>query len=78
MHTDNRKVFDRRNIEGNVRRGIVSRRDYEAYLSKLPDVSDKIAAPEEQDGQEGDGKSRKSDQGLLEGKRIPKRKGKGQ
>ena len=47
MHTDDSKRFDKRNVESNLRRRIVAKKDYENYLSKLPDVSDKIFNPEE-------------------------------
>jgi len=42
MHIDESKKFDKRNIERNIKDGIISKEDYENYLSKLPDVSDKI------------------------------------
>jgi hypothetical protein len=47
MHIDEQKKFDKRNIERNVKNGFISQKDYEIYLSKLPDVSDKISNPEE-------------------------------
>jgi hypothetical protein len=46
MHTDENKRFDRRNIDRNVKTGIISQKDYESYLLKLPDVSDKLFNPE--------------------------------
>lgn len=46
MHTDENKKFDRRNIERNIKTGIISSKDYEIYLSKLPDASDKLFNPE--------------------------------
>jgi hypothetical protein len=42
MHTDENKTFDKRNIERNIKNGIITQKDYEIYLSKLPDVSDKL------------------------------------
>jgi hypothetical protein len=42
MHTDENKKFDKRNIERNIKDGIITQKDYEIYLSKLPDVSDKL------------------------------------
>jgi hypothetical protein len=42
MHTDENKKFDKRNIERNVKNGIITQKDYEIYLSKLPDLSDKL------------------------------------
>jgi len=47
MHIDEQKKFDKRNIERNVKNGIITKKDYEVYLSKLPDVSDKIFNSEE-------------------------------
>ena len=47
MHTDENKKFDKRNIERNIKNGIIPRKDYEIYLSKLPDISDKLFNPEE-------------------------------
>jgi hypothetical protein len=46
MHTDENKKFDRRNIERNIKIGIINQKDYENYLLKLPDVSDKLFNPE--------------------------------
>ena len=42
MHIDENKKFDKRNVERNIKNGIITQRDYETYLSKLPDVSDKL------------------------------------
>lgn len=47
MHVDESKKFDKRNIERNIKDGLITLKDYESYLSKLPDVSDKIYFPEE-------------------------------
>jgi hypothetical protein len=47
MHTDEQKKFDVRTIERNTKSGIITQKDYESYLSKLPDVSDKVFNPEE-------------------------------
>ncbi len=47
MHTDENKIFDKRNIERNLKSGIITKKDYDIYLSKLPDVSDKLFNPEE-------------------------------
>jgi len=46
MHIDENKKFDKRNIERNIKDGIITQKDYEIYLSKLPDVSDKLFDPE--------------------------------
>jgi hypothetical protein len=47
MHTDENKKFDKRNVERNIKEGIITQKDYEIYLSKLPNVSDKLFNPEE-------------------------------
>ena len=47
MHTDENKIFDKRNAERNIKNGIITPEDYEIYLSKLPDVSDKLINPDE-------------------------------
>jgi len=47
MHIDENKKFDRRNIERNIRERIISQKDYEIVLAKLPDISDKLFNPEE-------------------------------
>ncbi len=47
MHIDEGKKFDKRNIEKNIKSGIISEKDYETFLTKLPDVSDKLFNPEE-------------------------------
>ena len=49
MHTDENKRFDRRNLKGCLRRGLITQKDYESYLLKLPDVSDKIFPTNEED-----------------------------
>ena len=40
MHTDENKKFDRRNVERNIKSGIITQKDYEIYLSKLPEVEE--------------------------------------
>jgi len=42
MHIDEAKKFDKRNIQRNIKEGIVSQKDLDTYLSRLPDVKDKI------------------------------------
>jgi len=46
MHIDEDKKFDRRNIKRNIKDGITTQKDYEIYLSKLPDASGKLFNPE--------------------------------
>jgi len=47
MHIDEDKKFDKRNIERNIKNGIISQKDYEIYLLKLPDASEKLFNSEE-------------------------------
>ena len=47
MHIDESKRFDKRNVAQNIRNGIISQKDYEIFLSKLPDASEKLFNPEE-------------------------------
>jgi hypothetical protein len=39
----NVRLFDVRAIERNIRKGLITRKDYDKHLKTLPDVSDKIA-----------------------------------
>ena len=39
--------FDIRTVERNIKKGHVTRKDYEKYLKALPDVSANVAPPEE-------------------------------
>ena len=47
MHTDQNKRYDKRNIDSSLRKGEITPKDYEAYLSRLPDVGDKAFDLEE-------------------------------
>ncbi len=47
MHVDESKKFDKRNIERNIKDGIITQKDYESYLARLEDASDKIFSHEE-------------------------------
>ena len=40
-------LFDRRIVERNIKRGLVTRKDYEKFLKSLPDASDKMRSPDE-------------------------------
>ena len=42
----NDRLFDSRTIERNIRKGLITRKDYDKHLKGLPDVTDKIAPPE--------------------------------
>ena len=40
------RLFDLRTIERNIKRGLITRKDYERFLKSLPDVSDNTLPPE--------------------------------
>jgi len=42
MHIDGNKKFDKRNIEKNIKDRLITFKDYETFLSGLPDISEKI------------------------------------
>lgn len=54
MHIDESKKFDKRNIEKNLKEKIITQKEYETYLARLPDVSDKIYIPGEAEEQENE------------------------
>ena len=35
------RLFDRRTVERNIKKGLISRKDYEKHLKSLDDVADK-------------------------------------
>lgn len=76
MHIDENKKFDKRNIEKNIKNGIITKRDYEIYLSKLPDASDKLFNPEEVMNGSEKIESKKEEEGTFK-KRVIKKKAKG-
>ena len=78
MHIDEGKKFDKRNTAKNIRSGIITQKDYEIFLSKLPDVSDKLFNPEECTPALDEIKSKKESEASLKKKRLKKKlKGKG-
>jgi hypothetical protein len=72
MHTDEQKKFDVRTIERNTKSGIITQKDYESYLSKLPDVSDKVFNPEETSEDSGEVESKR--EGELSSKKKETKK----
>jgi hypothetical protein len=76
MHTDENKIFDKRNAERNIKNGIITPEDYEIYLSKLPDVSDKLINPEEFSSDSDEFESKKGDE-IQSKKKVVKKKSKG-
>jgi hypothetical protein len=73
MHTDEQKKFDIRNIERNTKGGIITQKDYETYLSKLPDVSDKVFNPEQIPEESGESESKRVGELLLKKKESKKK-----
>jgi hypothetical protein len=73
MHIDEDKKFDKRNIARNIKNGVVSQKDYEALLSKLPDVSNKLFNPEETSTDLGEVESRDVDETSSKKKGIRKK-----
>lgn len=43
----NLNLLDRRIIERNIKKGLITRKDYEKHLKALPDVAANIATPQE-------------------------------
>ena len=42
MHIDESKKFDKRTIERDLKAGTISAKEWEQFLNRLPDVSDKV------------------------------------
>ncbi len=40
------RLFDLRTVERNIKRGLITRKDYERFLKSLPDASDNTLPPE--------------------------------
>jgi hypothetical protein len=78
MHIDEDKIFDKRNIAKNVKDGIIAQKDYEFYLSKLPDLSDKLFNPEEMMTDDNESELIKEDEATPKKRGLKKKlKGKG-
>jgi len=45
--TKPQRAFDVRTIERNIKKGNITRKDYEKHLKSLPDTAEKVAPPEE-------------------------------
>jgi hypothetical protein len=43
----NLRLYDRRVVERNIKKGVVNRKDYDKYLKSLGDTTTNIASPEE-------------------------------
>jgi hypothetical protein len=78
MHIDEDKKFDKRNVARNIKSGVISQKDYETFVSKLPDVSNKLFNPEETSTDLGEVESREVSETSSKKKGIKKKaKGKG-
>jgi hypothetical protein len=78
MHIDEDKKFDKRNIMMNIKNGIITQKDYEILLSKLPDTSDKVFNPEEDSSESGEIELRKESEISSKRRKAKKKiKGKG-
>ncbi len=73
MHIDEGKRFDKRNIAKNVKDGIITQKDYEIFLSKLPDVTDKLFNPEESPAISEEAKLIKEGEASLKKRRVKKK-----
>jgi hypothetical protein len=40
------RLFDLRTVERNIKRGLITRKDYERFLKSLPDASENTLPPE--------------------------------
>jgi hypothetical protein len=78
MHIDEDKKFDKRNIAKNMKDGIITQKDYETFVSRLPDVSNKLFNPEETSTDLGEVESREVSEISSKKKGVKKKvKGKG-
>ena len=48
------RLFDKRTVERNIKRGLISRKDYDKYLKSLDDIADKgvYGAPAEDEAED--------------------------
>jgi hypothetical protein len=46
------RLFDTRTIERNIKRGLITRKEYERFLKALPDAAEKVS-PSESDAPAG-------------------------
>ena len=74
----NLRLYDRRTIERNIKKGLITRKDYEKFLKSLDDAKDKgvmgTELPEVEDQIEDDGRRRRARRGReRRGRRWPPR-----
>jgi hypothetical protein len=78
MHIDEEKKFDKRNIAKNIKNGIITQKDYETFVSRLPDASSKLFNPEETSTDLVETESREESESSSKKKGMKKKaKGKG-
>jgi hypothetical protein len=78
MHIDEDKKFDKRNVARNIKSGVISQKDYETFVLRLPDASNKLFNPEETSTDLGEVESREVSETSPKKKGIKKKaKGKG-
>ncbi len=73
MFIDENKKFDKRNIGRNLRNGVITQKDYEIFLSKLPDTSNKLFNPEETPAELEEMESKKESEILSKKKGLKKK-----
>jgi hypothetical protein len=73
MHIDEAKKFDKRNIAKNIKEGIITQKDYEIFISKLSDVSDKLFNLEESQAIPDEIQSKKGSLEPLKKKKVKKK-----
>ena len=76
MHIDEGKKFDKRNIARNIKNGLITQKDYEIFLSKLPDVRSKLFDNEEPPTDLAEAETREVSETSLK-KKATKKKAKG-
>jgi hypothetical protein len=76
MHIDENKRLDKRNVGRSIEDGVITQKDYEIYLSRLPDVSEKVFNLEESAGNLQDLEPKRGNE-IRGKKRAEKKKAKG-
>jgi len=76
MHIDEEKKFDKRNVARNIKSGLITQKDYETFVSRLPDASGKLFNPEETSTDLAEIESREENEPKRKGTKK-KAKGKG-
>ena len=77
MHIDEGKKFDKRTIEKSLKEGIVSGKEWEQFIKRLPDVSDKVdfvMSEEAHEVETVEDKGRRSEESVDE--KTPRRRNK--